>query len=384
MEKVLVAEDSTTQRKLFAALLGQLSLEPVEAANGTEALEVLLRPDGPRVALLDWEMPGLSGVEVCRKVREAPLAVRPHLILVTGRSERKDVVEALQAGADDYLSKPPDPGELQARINVGLRNLGLQRELQQRIEQLEGALRRLDVVGAVAAQVSGRPAVSAARRTGALRAELEALDAIRSLPERFASVISSFRSTEDPPPPSTELWAHLALALPAQGAWLDVTLQVSRALARAAFERLTGTSATTDQSLLDGVSDVLSLVMRGVQQQLEGHGVEVIKALGARGFVGAAATPDVPHRLSLDDGGWGLQLFETPTAVERPAFHALKPGTVLVQSLTPPGLPSVEVLVKGTLLKPSYLARAGTFFKGDAAQTPVQVMAPSAFSAERR
>jgi phosphoserine phosphatase RsbU/P len=281
MTKVLVAEDSLTQRKLLMALLKQLSLEPIEAHDGTEALDHLLRPDGPRLALIDWEMPGFSGVEVCKKVREANLSIRPHLILVTGRSERSDVVLALEAGADDYLTKPPHPAELQARVQVGLRNVTLQHELKQRIEQLEGTLRRLEVVSGVAAQSAGKTAAIAARREGSLRPELEVLDAVRALPQRFASVLSTFRVTPTVPEVA-ELWAHLSLALPSQGAWLDVTLEVSRRLAGAAFNRLSGNIATSDQSLLDGVADVLTLVMRGFHEQLEELGIAVLKPLPAR------------------------------------------------------------------------------------------------------
>lgn len=383
MNKVLVAEDSVTQRKLLAGLLRQLELEPVEAATGTEALDFLLRPDGPRVALIDWEMPGLSGVEVCQKVRASTLPVRPHLILVTGRSERSDVVQALEAGADDCLTKPPHPAELQARVQVGLRNVRLQQELGERIEQLEGALRQLEVVGGVAAKSHGRPATVGARKTGALRAELEVLDAVRELPQRFATVVSTFKSA-DGPPQAPELWAHLSLALPAQGAWLDVTLEVSRALAAEAFNRLSGNLATNDQSLLDGVADVLTLVMRGFQGQLEELGVPVLKPLVSRAFIGAVAMPDAAHRLTLEEAGWTLRLLDSAAPVRAAQFQALQPGSVLVQSLTPPQLPDVEVLAKGTQLKPSYLTRASAFFRGAAAQTEVSVVDPSDFARQHR
>lgn len=383
MTKVLVAEDSTTQRKLLMALLTQLSLEPVEAVDGNEALDHLLRPDGPRLALIDWEMPGLSGVEVCKKVREANLSIRPHLILVTGRSERSDVVLALEAGADDYLTKPPHPAELQARVQVGLRNITLQHELKQRIEQLEGTLRRLEVVGGVAAQSAGKTSVIGARREGSLRPELEVLDAVRALPQRFASVLSTFKV-----PPSgaeaPELWAHLSIALPTQGSWLDVTLEVSRRLAGEAFNRLSGNLATSDQSLLDGVADVLTLVMRGFHEQLEELGIAVLKPLPSRAFVGACAVPQSPHRMKLDEAGWTMNVIETATPVKAAKFSELSPGSVLIRSLTPPKLPDVEVLAKGTILKPSYLTRAGAFFRGDAAQTEISVMAVSAFAKEHR
>jgi phosphoserine phosphatase RsbU/P len=379
--KVLVADDTTSQRRLLVGLLRELNLETVEASTGAEALDHLLRVDGPSVALIDWEMPNLSGVEVCAKVREATLQIRPHLILVTGRSERTDVVKALEAGADDYLTKPPHPAELQARVQVGLRNVQLQQELQVRIKELEATLRRLDVVGGLAAQAPQQGGKGAARQ-GALRPQLEALDAVRGLPERFASVLGNLGPASSAATP--ELWAHLALALPKQAAWLDVTLEVSRALAAAAVQKLSGQAATSDQALLDCVSDVMTLVMRGFQQQLETHGVEVLKPISARGFVGSLATPSTSHQVQLAHGGWKLQLFETPTEVSAQRFSELNAGSMLVKSLTPPKMPDVEVLAKGTVLKPSYLVRAGSFFRGEAAQTEISVMSASGFALQHR
>lgn len=387
MLKVLVAEDSDTQRKLLVGLvqaIGELApREVIEASSGADALDQLLRADGPSVALIDWEMPGLSGVEVCSKVREATLEIRPHLILVTGRSDRADVVAALKAGADDYLVKPAHPAELQARVQVGLRNVQLQQELRLKISELQGTLRRLDVVGAIAAQATPRAGIAGAVRTGALSPRLEVLDAVRGLPERFASVLGNLESS-DAGPPGAELWAHLSLAFPAQAAWLDVTLEVSRELASRAVTRLSGQPATSDQSLLDCVSDVLTLVMRGFQQQLESTGIEVLKPLSARAFIGSLAMPVTAQHLGLVHAGWKLQVLETATEVRPTRFTQLTPGTMLVASLHPPKLPDVEVLAKGTVLKPSYLTRAGSFFRGEAAETEVPVMSASGFALEYR
>ena len=381
--KILVADDTASQRRLLVGILQGLSLETVEAASGAEALDHLLRADGPNVALIDWEMPELSGVEVCRKVREAKLEIRPHLLLVTGRTERADVVEALKAGADDFLSKPVHPAELQARVQVGMRNVQLQTELQVRINELSATLRRLDVVGALAAQAPQKGNVGAARQ-GTLRPELEALDAVGGLPERFASVLGNLSTGGQGAPGPAELWGHLSLALPEQSAWLDVTLEVSRSLAAAAVQKLSGQRASNDQGLLDCVGDVLTLIMRGFQNQLETHGVESLKPLPARGFVGSLAMPVSEHQLRLAHGGWTLQVVETPTEVCSTKFSALTPGTMLVTSLTPPKMPDVEVLAKGTVLKPSYLVRAGSFFRGEAAQAEVIVMSASGFALDHR
>jgi sigma-B regulation protein RsbU (phosphoserine phosphatase) len=375
--KVLVADHSEPQRRLFAAHLRELGVELVEAASGAEALAHLLRADGPRVALLDWEMPGLSGVEVVQQVRAAPLEVRPHLVLVTARPERADVVQALQAGADDFIGRPPHPPDLRARVEVGVRNVKLQQELQQRFDELKSTLRRLDAVGALAARRGPR-----ATREGALQPALEGLDAVRGLPERLASVVGDLGGP-GAPDATPELWAHLALALPAQAAWLDVTLEVGRALATSVVEKL-GRGPATEQGLLDGVSDVLSLVLRGFLQQLALHGAGALTPYPSRGSAGRVTMPPAPALLVLSYAGWTLRVLETPAEVQRLKFSELQPGDMLVEPLVPPHLPTVEVLARGTVLKPSYLARAASFFKGEAARASVPVMPSSPFSREHR
>ena len=381
--KVLVADDNASQRRLLTGLLAQLELETVEAATGAEALDHLLRADGPYVALIDWEMPEMSGVEVVQKVRAAKLELRPHLLLVTARTDRADVVEALRAGADDYLTKPAHPAELRARVEVGRRNVKLQQELQVRITELRDTLRRLDVVGALAAQDPAKGAAERAAVEGALRTELAALDATRALPERFASVVGNLGQS-GPSTQRPELWAHVSLVVPKFDAWLDVTLAVPRSLAAAAVKQLSGQPAQNDQALLDCTSDVLTLVMRGFQNQLEGLGIEVLKPLQARAQVGVVPASEVPHRLVLSWGGWTLQVLDAPSQLRETPFVELMPNTMLVRSLTPPALKDVEVLARGTILKPSYLTRAGSFFRGDAAMTEVAVMPVSRFAQDHR
>lgn len=383
--KVLVADDNASQRRLLTGLLAQLELETIEAATGAEALDQLLRNDGPLVALIDWEMPEMSGVEVVQKVRAAKRELRPHLLLVTARTDRADVVEALRAGADDYLTKPPHPAELRARVEVGLRNVKLQQELRVRITELKDTLRRLDVVGALAAQEPSKGEADRATREGSLRAELEALDAVRSLPERLASVVGKLGHDADAHASHRpELWAHVSLAVPKLESWLDVTLAVPRSLAAAAVEKLSGNAAQNDQALLDCTSDVLTLVMRGFQNQLESHGIDSLKPLQARTLVGAVPASDGAHKLSLTWRGWTLQIIDTPSESRETPFSELLPNTMLVRSLNPPALKDVEVLARGTILKPNYLTRASSFFRGDAAQTPITVMRVSRFAQDHR
>jgi DNA-binding response OmpR family regulator len=138
--KILVAEDDAVARHLLNKILVKQGYEVELVANGLDALEVLRRDDAPSLAILDWMMPGLDGVEVCRKIRKEAAGRHLYVILLTARHDKEDVVAGLVAGADDYVTKPFNASELCARIAVGLRLLQLQLELEERIRELEAAL----------------------------------------------------------------------------------------------------------------------------------------------------------------------------------------------------------------------------------------------------
>jgi diguanylate cyclase (GGDEF)-like protein len=127
--KILLAEDSVLIRKILETSLTNWGYEVVPAEDGAQAWEILGREDAPRIALLDWMMPGLDGLEICRRVRAAGREPYTFIILLTGKDQQQDIVRGLAAGADDYLKKPFDPGELEARIRTGRRMVDLQMEL---------------------------------------------------------------------------------------------------------------------------------------------------------------------------------------------------------------------------------------------------------------
>ena len=123
--RLLIAEDDV----FFQKLLQQILLpdhEVVVAYDGNEAWEKLQSPDAPQLAILDWVMPGLSGPQVCRRVRACAALSSMYLIILTAKNNEADIVSGLRAGADDYITKPPIPAELRARVRVGERILALQ------------------------------------------------------------------------------------------------------------------------------------------------------------------------------------------------------------------------------------------------------------------
>jgi sigma-B regulation protein RsbU (phosphoserine phosphatase) len=137
---VLVADDGEAARMLASMVLQRAGFAVHIAENGREALAMLSAKDGPRLALLDWMMPGLDGPEVIRRVRRTDSPTPPYLILLTSRDASADIVAGLEAGANDYLSKPVHREELVARLAVGVRVLELQEALAERVRSLEVAL----------------------------------------------------------------------------------------------------------------------------------------------------------------------------------------------------------------------------------------------------
>jgi sigma-B regulation protein RsbU (phosphoserine phosphatase) len=141
--RLLIAEDDPVSRRVLQATLGRWGYDLLAASDGDEAWRVLTRPEPPDLAILDWMMPGMDGVEICRRLRSRPERSPVYLILLTAKGDREDIVEGLQAGADDYITKPFDRDELRARLQVGVRVVELQRSLAERVRELEDALSRV-------------------------------------------------------------------------------------------------------------------------------------------------------------------------------------------------------------------------------------------------
>ncbi|HEY0257982.1 MAG TPA: response regulator, partial [Candidatus Methylacidiphilales bacterium] len=135
-----IADDHDVNRKLLNAILSKAGYEVIEASNGVAALAVLQNATAPLVGLIDWEMPEMEGVEVCLQARTRKPAPPLFLILVTVRDTKQDVVAGLEAGANDYVTKPFDQTELLARVKIGTQMVELQQALTQHVHELEVAL----------------------------------------------------------------------------------------------------------------------------------------------------------------------------------------------------------------------------------------------------
>jgi two-component system, cell cycle response regulator len=136
--KILIADDSIVSRHLLDATLRRWGYEVVVACDGNEAWQILQSENAPKIAILDWMMPGLTGPEVCRRVRATAKDkdIYTYILLLSSKSQREDLIEGMESGADDYLTKPFDQHELQVRLRPGVRILELQHELISAREEL--------------------------------------------------------------------------------------------------------------------------------------------------------------------------------------------------------------------------------------------------------
>lgn len=136
VNKIVIAEDDPVSRRVLQAFLVKWGYDVISAVDGLEALRLLESADAPPIAVLDWMMPGLEGPQVCQRVRQ--IAGRPYtyIILLTAKAQKDDLLAGLEAGADDYLTKPFDAPELRARLLVGQRILDLQSNLISAREEL--------------------------------------------------------------------------------------------------------------------------------------------------------------------------------------------------------------------------------------------------------
>jgi signal transduction histidine kinase/DNA-binding NarL/FixJ family response regulator len=196
--KILIAEDEIISRCILESTLTEWGHDVVAVGDGCDAWKALNEPDAPRLAILDWEMPGMSGPDVCRKVRSSIGRSQPYLLLLTAREGRENIAAGIQSGASDYLTKPFDPDEMRIRLDVGSSMLELEhleatsRELERRVDERTAELARAHAenerlfaaISSVLISLDGNGQVTRWNRTAA---EVFGVSADEAIGQRFDS-----------------------------------------------------------------------------------------------------------------------------------------------------------------------------------------------------
>ena len=163
---ILLVEDSLIDARMIGTYLSEWGLDYISVESGSEAWDLLQAPDGPRLVLLDWVLPGIDGIELCRRIRALGTnGTYIYAVMLTAKDRKQDLLTAMAAGADDYLSKPVDPSELRARVLAGKRIIDLQQSLRFAATHdfLTKILNRAEILAALKRELSrskrdGKPA----------------------------------------------------------------------------------------------------------------------------------------------------------------------------------------------------------------------------------
>jgi diguanylate cyclase (GGDEF)-like protein len=152
--RALIADDDLIITTILSNTLSRMGMHVTVAHDGDLAWQALNSLQPPGIAILDWMMPNIDGLELCRRIRNTPRLAGTYVVIVTGRDSREDLVAGLEAGADDYMVKPINIAELQARIGVGLRVAKLQQNLEQKVRELRSTRDHLALLASTDALTS--------------------------------------------------------------------------------------------------------------------------------------------------------------------------------------------------------------------------------------
>ncbi len=385
--KILVADDEPTVLRIMRAFLEKHRFEVETVDCGRKAIDALTAEGGPSVAIIDWMMPDLTGPQVCTQLRQTRLRIRPYLLILTSKNTEADLAAGLDAGADDFVTKPFKSSEMLARLRVAERMIEYEHEVRQRIEDLEQLVERHELLGEMIAR-SGQasaPAIPAARSAAPVLApsplppeELETL-ARRALQDLGLRPDTVTRLSPPAAGAPVTYAAWTAFLRPQGQRWTDLVLEAEAQAVSTIFTRTLerAPGASQCQSFL---VEALTVVASALRSNLQSHGVELLAPFLARGqqINRAASTPPIPAEsvsFVFDFAGSAITLsvVDRPCPVVRKPSHDLCPGEILAQAY-PPGVP---LLGRGIVLNERFVAKLQIYGDTTAGFQPVPVFEPT-------
>lgn len=356
--KILLADDDEISRKIISAFLSRFGYESLLVQNGQEAWDILRGPHAPTLAICDWMMPRMTGPEVCSRLRAIKQPVRTYVILLSSRNSKLDIVKGLDAGADDYLVKPCDLIELQARLRVAQRALNHEAQLRKTIAEYDQLIRRHNMLSEIASQQSAAPTPAAAPAAVVPAPAAPAtVDVAAALTEalREAGLGQGQLLPTSGPGGHTDFSVVLPLYLKRDGVWIDLRLGIQRAGAHVLCRAVLKRPAHSEHELLGVLAESVQLLlgtrtMARVKQVL--GLVPVFPALAARSdaLPPAAGNPAARWELRLPDLVIQAALFSCPVVVKNKSLAHLHVGDLVLEAANLPGEAGHSLLAAGELI----------------------------------
>ena len=389
--KILVADDDALIRRLLSALLVKLGHEVQAVEDGDAALKALAGPAPPDLAILDWIMPALSGVEICKRVRAQPRKLRTYLLLLSSKGDRDDVITGLDAGADDYLIKPFDPMSLLARLRVAQRTLAYQQDLQHHISEMEALLQRHNLLGELfgkqnlRAETALKPGPARQVPTPAMLAP----DGVNELLVRALAEIglngaaaSTLDKGHQAPEAIFTAWAPLIL-LP-DGLWVDLLLDADDGSAVAKFEAMLGRIPVSERELLDFLAETFNLLCTAIKTFLSAKGSTVFMPVISRSMRTTSFNVRPPaqaqvsrHRLALPGITLTINVVRQAAPTLYKSLGQLRELDMLAENVPSPSTKEVFLLNQGVVLSSRYIDKLVALAREEKTDLKVPVIAPS-------
>jgi DNA-binding response OmpR family regulator len=393
--KVLIADDDAVCRNVLTMLLRKAGHEVTVFEDGATALAALKSPGAPQVAILDWMMPNLSGVEVCAELRASNLKQRTYVIMSSALTSKSDIVAGLDAGADDYLPKPVNAAELMARFRVAGRIIQYQHEMQGHIDELESMVGRYNLLGQMVAQQAGEqhPAASPPSVTEVKAGndcgpseltdreiELIVQNTLTELGLTEARLITAPGSAARNSAPYTA-WA--GLILPQKQLWIDVLLeatddQVARICQKTL--RRPGQPAELPRVLAE-THTILSTALKAA---IQAKGGEVHAPLLSRVRIAGDAPAPAPTALhsrslvfTVAESPLKLTMVVTPCKTQQKRPDQIDPLDTLAKPVFMPDLPGMPLLMEGIAMHPRHIQRLANLVTAYHQDFSVPVFTPS-------
>ena len=389
--KILLADDDEISRKIIASFLARFGYESIVVQNGAEAWEILQTPQAPPLAICDWMMPRMTGPEVCARLRGIKQTVRTYVILLSSRNTKLDIVKGLDAGADDYIVKPCDLTELQARLRVALRSLKYEEQLRKTIAEYDALIRRHTMLGEIAGQrVAAHPAPAAVPSPVAAAPEPAFISTAADLGTLLCDALREVGlgqgqlEVDTSPPVATDFSVLLPAYVKRDARWVDLRLDITRSGAHALCRAVLRRPASSEHELLGVLAEAVHLLLGArslaqVKQMLGLVPVQPPVAARSDALPKPAAAPAGRFSLKLPELTIHAATFATPAVVKNKSLSHLQAGDLVVEAVRAPGDTGHFLLSAGEVINPH---RLGTLAELPAAQaqsiTVAVVEAPEA------
>ncbi|HLP03550.1 MAG TPA: response regulator transcription factor [Opitutaceae bacterium] len=394
--KILVVDDDRIARKVLRAFLEDAHYQVVTVDDGKQAIDAMLAPDAPPIMILDWVMPGMSGPEVCAKLRAAQLKFRPYVVMLSSKTDKNEVVAGLDAGADDFLSKPFNLGELLARLRVAQRMVEYEVELHQKIAELEALEQRHRLLGDLlatpgaegSAEQGARPEAAAERSKAAITLEQLAPLACTALAQLG---LGEARQVEAPPdfqPLRVSYAAWVAVIAIDEQRWIDLLVEASPAVIGNFLTKTLHRRSNVQLPKPAFLAEALTVIGAALRTELRQRTCDTLMPFLSRGLYVERPrlrlpVPDDALTMHLEVGGDLLQLtaVDQPAPFRRKSSNHLRIYDVLAEAYPPPSVNEVALLNRGAILNDRFIEKLASFAEATSEQHPIPVYAPTPLAA---